>query len=104
MHKYDDIDFFALDFHQNDEFDFTLLSMASLEEQGFGLRIYSHKSASTFKDYSGDFEAENMSMWIMRHTLEGYLLSTVAEISNETVMRLFDYGLPVLLYFRDVTS
>jgi len=40
----------------------------------------------------------------MRHTLEGYLLSTVAEISNETVMRLFDYGLPVLLYFRDVTS
>lgn len=78
--------------------------MASLEESGFGLRVYSHKSASTFKDYQGAYEAEEMKRWVMRHSLEGYLMGSVAEMSNETVMRLFDYGIPVLLYFRDVKS
>lgn len=80
--------------------------MASLDENGYGLRVYTHHNAAQFKDYElrGDYSVESITNFVKRHSFQGFFPGSVAEISEENVLRFFDFGIPVLLYFREVSS
>jgi hypothetical protein len=106
FHKYDDIGFVALDLIANDEFDFSLLLMPSLEEHGFGIRVYKQKNSKYYTDFglNDQYTVDNIRHFVKLNSFYGYFMGQVTELSNESVLRVFDFGLPVVLYFRDVTS